>query len=141
MTIEQAKKLKAMVVEVELIKNEEAFSEKDIKEIAEGQEKIIKKQDELIDYMLSLLQCWWMWATLMSVPKRGEEMVYRFNKENFNKNASKNVKEKIKYILDEIENKEVEFDENNNGTIKIDWYGVEHELYPVQKSWCIETDI
>lgn len=24
---------------------------------AEGQEKIIKKQDELIDYMLSLLQC------------------------------------------------------------------------------------
>ena len=45
-----------MVVEVELIKNEEAFSEKDIKEIAEGQEKIIKKQDELIDYMLSLLQ-------------------------------------------------------------------------------------
>ena len=55
MTIEQVKKLKAMVVEVELIKNEEAFSEKDIKEIAEGQEKIIKKQDELIDYMLSLL--------------------------------------------------------------------------------------
>ena len=49
MTIEQVKKLKAMVVEVELIKNEEAFSEKDIKEIAEGQEKIIKKQDELID--------------------------------------------------------------------------------------------
>ena len=45
-----------MVVEVELIKNEEAFSEKDIKEIAEGQDKIIKKQDELIDYMLSLLQ-------------------------------------------------------------------------------------
>ena len=39
------------------------------------------------------------------------------------------------------ENKEVEFDENNNGTIKIDWYGVEHELYPVQKSWCIEADI
>ena len=69
MTIEQVKKLKAMVVEVELIKNEEAFSEKDIKEIAEGQEKIIKKQDELIDYMLSLLQCWWMRATLMSVPK------------------------------------------------------------------------
>ena len=58
MTIEQVKKLRAMVVEVELIKNEEAFSEKDIKEIAEGQEKIIKKQDELIDYMLSLLQCW-----------------------------------------------------------------------------------
>ena len=29
-----------------------------------------------------------------------------FNKENFNKNASRNVKEKIKYILDEIENKE-----------------------------------
>ena len=57
MTIEQVKKLKAMVVEVELIKNEEAFSEKDIKEIAEGQENIIKKQDELIDYMLSLLQC------------------------------------------------------------------------------------
>ena len=56
MTIEQVKKLRAMVVEVELIKNEEAFSEKDIKEIAEGQEKIIKKQDELIDYMLSLLQ-------------------------------------------------------------------------------------
>ena len=48
--------------------------------------------------------------------KGGEEMVYRFNKE-------------------------VEFDENNNGTIKIDWYSVEHELYPVQKSWCIETDI
>lgn len=47
-------------------------------------------------------------------------MVYRFNKENFNKNASKNVKEKIKHILDEIENKEVEFDEDNNGTIKID---------------------
>ena len=62
LTIEQVKKLKAMVVEVELIKNEEAFSEKDIKEIAEGQEKIIKKQDELIDYMLSLLQCWWMWG-------------------------------------------------------------------------------
>ena len=60
-----------MFVEVELIKNEEAFSEKDIKEIAEGQEKIIKKQDELIDYMLSLLQCWWMRATLMSVPKGG----------------------------------------------------------------------
>ena len=78
LTIEQVKKLKAMVVEVELIKNEEAFSEKDIKEIAEGQEKIIKKQDELIDYMLSLLQCWWMVPTLMSVPKRGEEMVYRF---------------------------------------------------------------
>lgn len=56
MTIEQVKKLKAMFVEVELVKNEEAFSEKDIKEIAEGQEKIIKKQDELIDYMLSLLQ-------------------------------------------------------------------------------------
>ena len=37
--------------------------------------------------------------------KGGEEMVYRFNKENFNKNASKNVKEKIKHILDEIENK------------------------------------
>ena len=55
MTIEQVKKLKAMVVEIELIKNEEALSEKDIKEIAEGQEKIIKKQDELIDYMLSLL--------------------------------------------------------------------------------------
>ena len=73
--------------------------------------------------------------------KGGEEMVYRFNKENFNKNASKNVKEKIKYILDEIENKEVEIDEDSNGTIKIDWYGVEHELYPVQKSWCIETDI
>ena len=57
LTIEQVKKLKAMFDEVELIKNEEAFSEKDIKEIAEGQEKIIKKQDELIDYMLSLLQC------------------------------------------------------------------------------------
>lgn len=81
-------------------------------------------------------------ASDINVGTKGrEEMVYRFNKENFNKNASKNVKEKIKYILDEIENKEVEFDENNNGTIKIDWYGVEHELYPVQKSWCIETDI
>ena len=57
MTIEQVKKLKAMVVEIELIKNEEAFSEKNIKEIAEDQKKIIKKQDELIDYMLSLLQC------------------------------------------------------------------------------------
>ena len=61
MTIEQVKKLKAMVVEVELIKNEEAFSEKDIKEIAEGQEKIIKKQDELIDYMLSLLWINYKW--------------------------------------------------------------------------------
>ena len=60
---------------------------------------------------------------------------------SLNKNASKNVKEKIKYILDEIENKEVEFDDINNGTIKIDWYGEVHELYPVQKSWCIETDI
>jgi hypothetical protein len=56
LTIEEVKKLKLMVVELELIKNEEAFSEKDIKAIAEGQEKIINKQDELIDYMLSLLQ-------------------------------------------------------------------------------------
>lgn len=56
MTIEEVKKLKLMVVELELIKNEEAFSEKDIKAISEGQEKIINKQDELIDYMLSLLQ-------------------------------------------------------------------------------------
>ena len=56
MTIEEVKKLKLMVVELESIKNEESFSEKDIKAIAEGQEKIINKQDELIDYMLSLLQ-------------------------------------------------------------------------------------
>lgn len=56
MTVEEVKKLKLMVVELELIKNEESFSEKDIKAIVESQEKIINKQDELIDYMLSLLQ-------------------------------------------------------------------------------------
>lgn len=56
MTVKEVKKLKLMVVELELIKNEELFSEKDIKAMVESQEKIINKQDELIDYMLSLLQ-------------------------------------------------------------------------------------
>lgn len=59
-------------------------------------------------------------------------MVYRFNKENFNKNASKNVKEKIKHILDEIENKEVEFDEELKSWIV--YVDSEGELLPVGRT-------
>lgn len=69
-------------------------------------------------------------------------MKYRFSRENFIKNSNKNTKEKARYILEEIENKEVDFTEDGiNGTLTIDWYGVDHELYPVKKDWCIETDI
>lgn len=65
-------------------------------------------------------------------------MVYRFNKEKFNKNASVNIKKKLKYLLDDLENLVVDFSNDGlNGTVDINLYGVVHELYPVKKEWCI----
>lgn len=52
MTVDEVKKLKLMVVDLETFKNEVAFS---YGNITEKQEEIIKKQDDLIDYMLNLL--------------------------------------------------------------------------------------
>lgn len=64
-------------------------------------------------------------------------MVYRFNKEKFNKNASANIKKKLKYLLDDLENLVVDFSNDGvNGTLDINLYGVVHELYPVKKEWC-----
>ena len=64
-------------------------------------------------------------------------MVYRFNKENFNKNAPKNIKEKLKYLLDDIDNLAVDFSLGENGTLDVSLYGTVYELYPVKKEWCI----
>lgn len=64
-------------------------------------------------------------------------MVYRFNKENFNKNAPKNIKEKLKHLLDDIDNLVVDFSLGENGTCDVNLYGTVYELYPVKKEWCI----
>lgn len=63
-------------------------------------------------------------------------MVYRFNKENFNKNAPKNIKEKLKYLLDDIDNLVVDFSLGENGTLDVSLYGEVYEIYPVKKEWC-----
>lgn len=61
-------------------------------------------------------------------------MVYRFNKENFNKNAPKNIKEKLKYLLDDIDNLVVDFSLGENGTLDVSLYGEVYEIYPVKKN-------
>lgn len=63
--------------------------------------------------------------------------IYRFSKEKFSKNAPRKVKEKLKYILDDIDNLVVNFNSGENGTCDVDWYGTIYELYPVKKEWCI----
>lgn len=64
-------------------------------------------------------------------------MIYRFNKEKFNENASANIKKKLKYLLDDLENLVVDFSNDEvNGTLDINLYGVVHGLYPVKKEWC-----
>lgn len=69
-------------------------------------------------------------------------MSYRFSKEKFIKNAPSNIKKRVKYLLDDIENLKVDFSKNSHfGTLEVDLYGVTHELYPVYKEWCKETEM
>lgn len=64
-------------------------------------------------------------------------MRYKFNKEKFQRNAPANIKIRLKYLLDDLENLEVDFSENANyGTLIIDSYGIRNEVYPVYKEWC-----
>lgn len=68
-------------------------------------------------------------------------MECRFSKENFMKNAPSNIKNRLKYLLDDIENLKVDFSENSNyGTVEVDLYGVIHVVYPVYKEWCNITE-
>lgn len=68
-------------------------------------------------------------------------MIYRFNKEIFNKNADKYTKKifsKHKDHLDCINGLEVNFKENDRfGTIEeYELNGEKYYLYPVYKEWC-----
>lgn len=64
-------------------------------------------------------------------------MRYKFNKEKFQRNAPANIKTRLKYLLDDLENLEVDFTKDNiHGTVSVNLHGVEHELYPVYKEWC-----
>lgn len=64
-------------------------------------------------------------------------MRYKFNKEKFQRNAPANIKTRLKYLLDDLENLEVDFSENNNyGTLIVNLHGIRNEVYPVYKEWC-----
>lgn len=64
-------------------------------------------------------------------------MIFKFSKDKFLKNAPSNIKNKARYVLDDIENKVVDFSEDAKyGTLEFDLYGVGYELYPVLKEWC-----
>lgn len=67
-------------------------------------------------------------------------MKYKFNRECFMKNAPSNIKTRLKYLLNDIENLEVDFSEGDYGSFKVDLYGVTNELYPVYKEWCITEE-
>ena len=64
-------------------------------------------------------------------------MVYRFNKEKFNKKADRGVKKILSKHLDYIDGLEVKFEDGEK------WGIVEREqycLYPVSKEWCITEE-
>lgn len=66
-------------------------------------------------------------------------MIYRFNKEKFNKKADRSVKKILSKHLDYIDGLEVKFEDGEKWGI-VDRYFVEKEqycLYPVSKEWCI----
>lgn len=68
-------------------------------------------------------------------------MKYKFSKEMFLKNAPKNIKTKLQYLLDDFEGLEVNFSEDDKyGTVTVNLYGVGHQLYPVYKEWCIKEE-
>lgn len=63
-----------------------------------------------------------------------------FSKEEFLKNASKDLKKKLKDHLDDLDGKEVEFDSDygQDGCITQYFHGErEYYLYPVYRSWCV----
>ena len=69
----------------------------------------------------------------------GDKMiVYRFDKERFNKNADKGIKRILSKHLDYIDNLEVKFiDGEEWGTVENYVVGQERYcLYPVKKEWC-----
>ena len=69
-------------------------------------------------------------------------MVYRFNKEKFNKKADRGVKKILSKHLDYIDGLEVKFEDGEKWGI-VDGYAVEREqycLYPVSKEWCITEE-
>lgn len=65
-------------------------------------------------------------------------IVYRFDKERFNKNADKGIKRILSKHLDYIDNLEVKFiDGEEWGTVENYVVGQERYcLYPVKKEWC-----
>ena len=69
----------------------------------------------------------------------GDKMiVYRFDKERFNKNADKGIKRILSKHLDYIDNLEVKFiDGEEWGTVETYVVGQERYcLYPVKEDWC-----
>ena len=65
-------------------------------------------------------------------------MIYRFNKEKFNKNADISIKKRLSRHLDYIDGVEVKFEDGDKFGA-IDNYvvdGEEYCLYPVLKEWC-----
>lgn len=69
-------------------------------------------------------------------------MIYRFNKEKFNKKADRGVKKILSKHLDYIDGLEVKFEDGEKWGI-VDGYVVEREqycLYPVSKEWCITEE-
>ena len=77
--------------------------------------------------------------TMNHLKLMGDKMiVYRFDKERFNKNADKGIKRILSKHLDYIDNLEVKFiDGEEWGTVENYVVGQERYcLYPVKKEWC-----
>ena len=69
-------------------------------------------------------------------------MVYRFNKEKFNKKAYRCVKKILSKHLDYIDGLEVKFEDGAKWGI-VDRYVIAKEqycLYPVSKEWCVTEE-
>lgn len=67
-------------------------------------------------------------------------MIFKFSKNKFLKNAPSNIKTRLNFLLNDIENLEVDFHEGECGTLKVKLHDVKYELYPVYKEWCVSEE-